>query len=175
MRIIILFFTAILIFQNICNAFQPTSFVGRSKTWSQASALKGRPGLSMSPAESEVATFGSNQLDTVASSATSSPVIQGLSPEANVAVFIIGIIPFLWATYEFWSRIAVGASFGTGKVFFLLLWFWIFAEKKAKKETRVTHVVFCTRALLLSWQSYASSLTTFWIHFDSFILLFRSG
>lgn len=41
-------------------------------------------------------------------------VTQGLSPEANVAIFIIGIIPFLWATYEFWSRIAVGASFGTG-------------------------------------------------------------
>ena len=29
-------------------------------------------------------------------------------------VFIIGIIPFLWATVEFWRRIAVGASFGTG-------------------------------------------------------------
>ncbi len=120
MRIIIRSLTAILILQNICNGFQPTSFVGRSKAWSQASTLKGRSILSMSLAESEVASFASNQLDTVASSATTSPVIQGLSPEANVAVFIIGIIPFLWATYEFWSRIAVGASFGTGKVFFLL-------------------------------------------------------
>ena len=41
--------------------------------------------------------------------------IEPLSPTANVIVFIIGIIPFIWATYEFWRRIAVGASFGTGK------------------------------------------------------------
>jgi len=39
--------------------------------------------------------------------------IQGLSPTANTIIFIIGIIPFVWATYEFWSRIAVGSSFGT--------------------------------------------------------------
>ena len=41
--------------------------------------------------------------------------IEPLSPTTNVIVFIIGIIPFIWATYEFWRRIAVGASFGTGK------------------------------------------------------------
>lgn len=45
---------------------------------------------------------------------TASPLIEGLSPTANIIVFIIGLIPFIWATYEFWSRIAVGASFGTG-------------------------------------------------------------
>ena len=45
---------------------------------------------------------------------TTSPPIEGLSPTANIIVFIIGLIPFIWATYEFWSRIAVGASFGTG-------------------------------------------------------------
>lgn len=28
-------------------------------------------------------------------------------------MFIIGIIPFLWATVEFWRRIAFGESFGT--------------------------------------------------------------
>jgi hypothetical protein len=42
------------------------------------------------------------------------PGVQGLSPTTNTVIFIIGIIPFLWATYEFWSRIAVGKSFGTG-------------------------------------------------------------
>lgn len=42
-------------------------------------------------------------------------ITEGLTPEQNVAIFIIGVIPFLWATYEFWSRIAVGATFGTGK------------------------------------------------------------
>jgi hypothetical protein len=41
--------------------------------------------------------------------------IEQLSPETTIIVFIIGIIPFIWATYEFWRRIAVGATFGTGK------------------------------------------------------------
>jgi hypothetical protein len=40
--------------------------------------------------------------------------IEQLSPTTTIIVFLIGIIPFLWATYEFWRRIAVGASFGTG-------------------------------------------------------------
>jgi len=40
--------------------------------------------------------------------------IEGLSPTTNTIVFVLGLIPFLWATYEFWSRIASGASFGTG-------------------------------------------------------------
>eukprot|EP00578_Thalassiosira_sp_NH16_P022637 CAMPEP_0181094854 /NCGR_PEP_ID=MMETSP1071-20121207/10210_1 /TAXON_ID=35127 /ORGANISM="Thalassiosira sp., Strain NH16" /LENGTH=235 /DNA_ID=CAMNT_0023177201 /DNA_START=170 /DNA_END=877 /DNA_ORIENTATION=- len=40
--------------------------------------------------------------------------IEQLSPTTTIIVFIIGIIPFVWATYEFWRRIAVGASFGTG-------------------------------------------------------------
>ena len=33
----------------------------------------------------------------------------------DTGVFVIGCIPFVWATWEFWRRIAVGASFGTGK------------------------------------------------------------
>ena len=39
---------------------------------------------------------------------------RGITPEDSV-VFIIGCVPFLWATVEFWRRIAVGDSFGTGK------------------------------------------------------------
>ena len=41
--------------------------------------------------------------------------VEPLSNTANVIVFIIGLIPFGWATVEFWRRIAVGATFGTGK------------------------------------------------------------
>ena len=41
--------------------------------------------------------------------------VEPLSNTANVVVFIIGLIPFGWATVEFWRRIAVGATFGTGK------------------------------------------------------------
>ena len=44
---------------------------------------------------------------------TTQPIEQ-LSATTTVVVFIVGIIPFVWATYEFWRRIAVGASFGTG-------------------------------------------------------------
>lgn len=33
----------------------------------------------------------------------------------DVWIFIAGIIPFGWATIEFWRRIAVGQPFGTGK------------------------------------------------------------
>ena len=33
----------------------------------------------------------------------------------DVLVFIAGLIPFGWATVEFWRRIAVGEPFGTGK------------------------------------------------------------
>lgn len=40
--------------------------------------------------------------------------IQQLSPTTTLVVFIIGIIPFIWATYEFWRRIAFGEPFGTG-------------------------------------------------------------
>ena len=39
---------------------------------------------------------------------------RGVTP-LDTGVFVIGCIPFLWATWEFWRRIAVGASFGTGK------------------------------------------------------------
>ena len=33
---------------------------------------------------------------------------------SDVWVFVVGCIPFIWATIEFWRRIAVGESFGTG-------------------------------------------------------------
>mmetsp|Transcript_45737 Transcript_45737/g.103279 ORF Transcript_45737/g.103279 Transcript_45737/m.103279 type:complete len:156 (-) Transcript_45737:296-763(-) len=32
----------------------------------------------------------------------------------DTAVFVAGCLPFAWATVEFWRRIAVGESFGTG-------------------------------------------------------------
>jgi hypothetical protein len=40
--------------------------------------------------------------------------ISSLSNEVNIAVFLVGLIPFVWASYEFWRRIAFGESFGTG-------------------------------------------------------------
>ena len=35
----------------------------------------------------------------------------------DVWVFIAGIIPFAWATVQFWTRIATGQPFGTGEDF----------------------------------------------------------
>ena len=39
---------------------------------------------------------------------------QPLAPETIVGIFVVGVVPFAVATVEFWRRIAVGASFGTG-------------------------------------------------------------
>ena len=33
----------------------------------------------------------------------------------DIAVFIIGVIPFIWATIEFFRRVSLGLPFGTGK------------------------------------------------------------
>lgn len=38
---------------------------------------------------------------------------RGITPQDSI-VFVIGIAPFTWASVEFWRRIAVGESFGTG-------------------------------------------------------------
>lgn len=56
--------------------------------------------------------IGHNFGSLVLSTAT---VDSSLSPELNTIVFVIGLVPFLWATIEFWRRIAVGEPFGTGK------------------------------------------------------------
>lgn len=39
---------------------------------------------------------------------------RGITPEDSV-IFVIGCVPFVWAGIEFWRRIAVGESFGTGR------------------------------------------------------------
>merc|ERR1740138_524101 len=38
---------------------------------------------------------------------------RGITAQDTV-VFVIGFIPFIWATNEFWRRIVAGESFGTG-------------------------------------------------------------
>lgn len=39
---------------------------------------------------------------------------RGITTEDTI-VFVIGCVPFLWATIEFWRRIFVGDPFGTGQ------------------------------------------------------------
>jgi hypothetical protein len=49
-----------------------------------------------------------------ASQLTEAAATEGLSRTTNVLVFLAGVFPFAWATVDFWRRIAVGDSFGTG-------------------------------------------------------------
>ena len=49
------------------------------------------------------------------SAAPVEPIIPILSTELNIAIFVIGLVPFIWATIEFWRRIAFGEPFGTTK------------------------------------------------------------
>mmetsp|Transcript_22452 Transcript_22452/g.33253 ORF Transcript_22452/g.33253 Transcript_22452/m.33253 type:complete len:191 (-) Transcript_22452:124-696(-) len=117
----------------ICNfstyAFQTSfsttnSFITRRQSAFNGDAnilRKTRTSTNMLPQNSFSLLIASSETEaasTITTSATeqftTSPPIEGLSPTANIIIFIIGLIPFIWATYEFWSRIAVGASFGTG-------------------------------------------------------------
>jgi hypothetical protein len=41
--------------------------------------------------------------------------IRAFAYNTNFWVFVAGIVPFAWATIEFWRRISVGESFGTGR------------------------------------------------------------
>lgn len=52
-------------------------------------------------------------IDSTTTAATAVVQIEQQDPTTTIIIFIIGIIPFIWATFEFWRRIAVGASFGT--------------------------------------------------------------
>lgn len=51
-------------------------------------------------------------IDSTTTAATAVQIEQQ-DPTTTIIIFIIGIIPFIWATFEFWRRIAIGASFGT--------------------------------------------------------------
>jgi hypothetical protein len=56
-----------------------------------------------------------SQADATAAHDTGQVIDDGLlSKNAIVSVFLVGLIPFAVATVEFWRRIAVGDSFGTG-------------------------------------------------------------
>ena len=52
--------------------------------------------------------------DAEVASALSTFEPRGITPEDTV-VFVLGCIPFVYAGIEFWTRIANGDSFGTGK------------------------------------------------------------
>mmetsp|Transcript_15194 Transcript_15194/g.27547 ORF Transcript_15194/g.27547 Transcript_15194/m.27547 type:complete len:228 (+) Transcript_15194:131-814(+) len=104
----------------------PSSSLDQRRAFSSSNAIRnvGTPLMAIDSL-SAFTGFESNILLSTANDAITQPPmelselqdnlqIEQLSPTTTVIVFIIGIIPFLWATNEFWRRIAVGASFGTG-------------------------------------------------------------
>ncbi len=96
-----------------CNAFSIHSMMTTRSTTTSA--------IMNSPQSSTLlnvlpSSFSSTLISDISSTIpTTTSDTAALSSSTNIIIFIIGLIPFLWATYEFWSRIAVGASFGTGK------------------------------------------------------------
>ena len=61
------------------------------------------------------ATTSSTWLSEATTAATANDAVdRGLDATTTVLVFAAGLLPFGIATFEFWRRIAVGASFGTG-------------------------------------------------------------
>jgi hypothetical protein len=91
-----------------------------------------------------------------------------LSKEMTVLIFIIGIIPFIIATYEFWRRIAVGATFGTGNdsVVFPTTGITTIGEDNAPSSSRgkqilgqdsliTAYLIFTTVAIVLGIVLYA--------------------
>jgi len=51
----------------------------------------------------------------LADSTSSAGTVELFANNKDFWVFVAGIFPFAWATVEFWRRIAVGESFGTGR------------------------------------------------------------
>ena len=58
--------------------------------------------------------LSSSEVTEIASASSFQPDPLPLSDTTNTVVFLVGIFPFIWATIEFWRRIAVGLPFGTG-------------------------------------------------------------
>mmetsp|Transcript_17427 Transcript_17427/g.37634 ORF Transcript_17427/g.37634 Transcript_17427/m.37634 type:complete len:226 (+) Transcript_17427:162-839(+) len=102
-------------------AFVSTPFPTSSLSLHQSIRKVNNPLMAIDP----ITSFNIDSNFLLAASDTSTPPmavselqdnlqIEQLSPTTTIFVFIIGVIPFIWATWEFWRRIAVGASFGTG-------------------------------------------------------------
>ena len=77
----------------------------------RAAAAAAAAALAAVLAASPAVALDGPPLDGASAIATFEP--RGVTAVDSV-VFVIGTVPFLWAAWEFWRRIAVGASFGTG-------------------------------------------------------------
>lgn len=61
-----------------------------------------------------IATGSSMALSDAAAAVANNSNVSELLKNSDFLVFVAGIFPFMWATYEFWRRIMFGESFGTG-------------------------------------------------------------
>mmetsp|Transcript_13659 Transcript_13659/g.19902 ORF Transcript_13659/g.19902 Transcript_13659/m.19902 type:complete len:184 (+) Transcript_13659:1-552(+) len=92
---------------SLSNAFDVDLTTHQSIIHHQSSLL-------LSSAIESTSTAAAPLTTTTIPAATTTFEAQQLSPETTIIIFIIGIIPFIWASIEFWRRIAVGEPFGTG-------------------------------------------------------------
>jgi len=53
--------------------------------------------------------------DQAAAAAAAGPFVPQGVTALDTGVFVVGIIPFIWAAVSFWTRIVNGQPFGTGK------------------------------------------------------------
>jgi len=82
--------------------------------------LAGAPAMLLSPGDlSAAALLLGDAAQAAAGALPQAPSKVAVEPRGittqDSVVFVIGVIPFVWATYEFWRRIAVGEPFGTTK------------------------------------------------------------
>lgn len=85
------------------------------RPWQEAMSLNAHGILEVAASNLLLSASGSDPMAQSPPLPLPAPSAEALSPATNVAVFVVGLIPFAWATVEFWRRIAVGATFGTGK------------------------------------------------------------
>lgn len=95
---------AIFLLTNGTNGFSPTVSL------TKASGARAIPALPLQPL-SKASPITSSTTTTSLEAAMGA---QDFLFNSDVWVFIAGIFPFMWATYEFWRRIMFGETFGTG-------------------------------------------------------------
>ena len=81
---------------------------------SAAAAASGLPALLPPSAARAVDDISGVATDADINAALSTFEPRGITPEDTV-IFVLGCIPFVYAGIEFWTRIANGDSFGTGR------------------------------------------------------------
>jgi hypothetical protein len=88
--------------------------------------------MTMIPTMTLISEVDTTAADTAVTTSANSLFLL-LLQNANIWIFLIGVLPFGWATIEFWRRIVVGEPFGTGTDSVL---FSVIGKDDAPQESR---------------------------------------